>query len=221
MKKFLLSATLTLTLLLTGIGASASGVLKVGTRDGEVSTVQRLLADQGYFHQQPTGYYGSVTKDAVAAFQKNNNLRVDGIVGSETRSALYRNASKAANRTYNDDDVYWLSRLVEAEAKGESYKGKLGVSSSVLNRVLSSAFPNNVVKVIFDTQYGVQYQPTVNGAIYNTPSADSVSAAIAALEGAKAAGNSMYFYNPKTSTNNWISKNRPYYTTIGNHDFHL
>ena len=73
-------------------------------------------------------------------------------------------------RTYDDSDIYWLSRLIEAEAQGESYTGKVAVGNCVLNRVITDSYPNNVVKVIFDTNYGVQYQPTKNGTIYNTPS---------------------------------------------------
>src|SRR6185437_4776126 len=37
-----------------------------------------------------------------------------------------------------------LARLVEAEAKGESYEGKVGVATVVLNRVDSPKFPDTV-----------------------------------------------------------------------------
>ena len=35
------------------------------------------------------GYYGSYTKAAVRAFQRNNGLSVDGIAGPITKSTLY------------------------------------------------------------------------------------------------------------------------------------
>ena len=41
-----------------------------------------------------------------------------------------------------------LERLVEAEAKGESYEGKVAVATVVLNRVESSQFPDSITKVI-------------------------------------------------------------------------
>ncbi len=41
-----------------------------------------------------------------------------------------------------------MERLVEAEAKGESYEGKVAVATVVLNRVESSQFPDSITKVI-------------------------------------------------------------------------
>lgn len=222
MKKIFFLLTFTLTLFLTCVGASASDVLLKHTSDSyEVTVVQTLLKNQGYFDNEITGYYGYQTKSAVKDFQKAFSLKQDGIFGPQTRTALYNAASKHYLRTYDDNDIYWLSRLIEAEAKGESYTGKVAVGNCVLNRVISNQYPNNVVKVIFDRNYGVQYQPTANGKIYNTPSSDSKNAAIAALEGAKPIGKCMFFYNPSTSSSNWIKNNRKYYTTIGNHDFHI
>jgi peptidoglycan hydrolase-like protein with peptidoglycan-binding domain len=58
--------------------------LNIGSRGQTVSEVQRVLGIE------PTGYYGPVTARRVREFQANNNLRVDGIVGPETRSALFR-----------------------------------------------------------------------------------------------------------------------------------
>jgi len=42
--------------------------------------------------------------------------------------------------TVNDNDVYWLSRIIEAEAQGESYEGKLAVANVVLNRKILQNF---------------------------------------------------------------------------------
>lgn len=222
MKKiiFLLTFVFALTFSQKGMAVSANN-LKEGTRSYEVTTVQTILKNQGYFNSDITGYYGAETKDAVIKFQKAVNLAQDGIFGPQTRKALYNAASKHYARTYDDNDIYWLSRLIEAESGSESYTGKVAVGNCVLNRVITDSYPNNVVKVIFDTKYGVQYQPTKNGAIYNTPSQSSVNAAIAALEGARPVGKCMFFYNPRTSTNSWIRNNRQYYVSIGNHDFHI
>lgn len=214
MRKFIISTALSLTLAISNTSAFASGLLKMGVQNEEVATVQEMLMDRGYFKANVTGYYGTITKAAVIEFQKDNGLLVDGIVGPETRSALYGTSDY-------ETDLYWLSRLVEAEAEGESYKGKIAVANCVLNRVASPDYPNTVKGVIFDTKYGVQYTPTANGRIYNTPSTDSINAAKDALSGVNVVGKSMFFYNPKKSTSNWIAANRKYYTTIGNHKFHL
>lgn len=218
MKRIIVSLTLILTLILTSTGAGAhSTVIKKGSSSKEVALIQQVLKNNGYLHQNATGYYGLSTEQAVKNLQRDFDIRSDGIVGPKTREILY---GDSLYRTYTQDDVYWLSRLIEAESGGEPYKGKLAVGNSVLSRVLSGEFPNNVVKVIFDRKYAVQYQPTANGAIYNTPSTDSIIAAMSALEGVWHISDCLYFFNPRTATNNWISKNREFMTTIGNHDFY-
>lgn len=125
-----------------------------------------------------------------------------------------------SSSSMNDQNLYWLSRIVEAEAKGESYQGKLAVSNVVINRVKDATFPNTIKDVIFDTQFGVQFTPVKNGAIYNTPSTDSIAAAKDALNGNNNIQNCLYFVNPAKATQSWIQNNRELFGTIGNHDFY-
>ena len=124
-------------------------------------------------------------------------------------------------RNYTDDDIYWLSRIINAESGAEPMNGKIAVANTIINRVLSHEFPNTIYGVIFDKKYGVQFQPTINGTIYNTPLGDSVIAAKRALKGENIASECMYFLNPRIATNFWIPKNREFYMSIGNHDFYL
>ncbi len=122
---------------------------------------------------------------------------------------------------YHEDDLYWLSRIVHAESQGEVMEGKIGVANVVLNRVNSPLFDDTVYQVIFDKKYGVQFTPTTNGSIYHTPTGDSIIAAKRALLGENTAGESLYFLNPNISTSFWIVENRPFFRSIGNHDFYL
>ena len=62
--------------------------IRKGDSGSEVAELQKTLQDAGYFSRQPTGFYGSVTQAAVQKFQAENNLKVDGIVGPKTLSAL-------------------------------------------------------------------------------------------------------------------------------------
>lgn len=125
------------------------------------------------------------------------------------------------NSPYTDDELYWLSKIVSAEAQGEVNTGKTAVANVILNRVESRDFPNTIYGVIFDNKYGVQFTPTADGSIYNTPTTDSVIAAKRALLGENVTRNCLYFLNPKTATNSWIINNRTFYKRIGNHDFYL
>ncbi len=62
--------------------------IKKGDSGPEVAELQKTLQDAGYFRRKPTGFYGAVTQAAVKKFQAKNNLKVDGIVGPKTLSAL-------------------------------------------------------------------------------------------------------------------------------------
>lgn len=122
---------------------------------------------------------------------------------------------------YTDDELYWLSKIVSAEAQGEVNMGKTAVANVILNRVESSEFPDTIYGVIFDNKYGVQFTPTADGTIYATPTTDSVIAAKRALLGESVTRNCLYFLNPQTATNSWIINSRTFYKRIGNHDFYL
>ena len=123
--------------------------------------------------------------------------------------------------SYTTDDLEWLAKIVHAEAEGETHRGKVAVANVVLNRKESSEFPNNIYDVIFDKKYGVQFTPTINGAIYNNPSNESYKAAKQALHGDNVIGKCLYFLNPKKASSLWIINNRKFYKSIGNHDFYL
>ncbi|MBQ9162314.1 MAG: cell wall hydrolase [Clostridia bacterium] len=125
-----------------------------------------------------------------------------------------------ADAYYDSTDLYWLSRIISAEAKGEPFEGQIAVGNVVLNRKRSSEFPNTVKGVIFDKKYGVQFSPVSSGTIYNTPTSSAVMAAKICLEGYSLSTRALYFYNPKIATSSWIGRTRPYIMTIGNHKFY-
>ncbi|HYW22020.1 MAG TPA: peptidoglycan-binding protein [Nodularia sp. (in: cyanobacteria)] len=73
---------------ITSGGVGGPVYLSLGSRSSAVSEVQRALG------VEPTGYYGSTTTRVVRKFQARNNLRVDGIVGPQTRNAIFRNGNQ-------------------------------------------------------------------------------------------------------------------------------
>ncbi|NMA82986.1 MAG: LysM peptidoglycan-binding domain-containing protein [Epulopiscium sp.] len=165
-------------------------------------------------------------KDLKAINSLNSDTIYAGQVLKTNGKALSNNvasvkAAPSRGDKDRDEDLYWLSRIIHAEAQGESYQGKVAVGNVVLNRVSSSQFPNSIKGVVFDKQNGyTQFSPVIDGSIYNTPNSDSVRAAKEVLAGAKPVGGALYFLNPQKSTNFWITSNRKYMTTIGKHDFY-
>lgn len=127
---------------------------------------------------------------------------------------------KNGGASYNADELYWLSRIIHAEARGEPMQGKLAVGSVVLNRVKSREFPNTVYGVIFDRAGGVQFTPVANGEIYKTPDSDSIEAAKRCLNGERVSSAILFFINTDIAESFWITANRRYVMTVGNHDFY-
>ncbi|MDR1065416.1 MAG: cell wall hydrolase [Oscillospiraceae bacterium] len=123
-----------------------------------------------------------------------------------------------AETAYSAEDVKWMSRIIYAEAGGESFEGMLAVGNVVMNRVRSEYHPDTVYGVIFDRRSGVQFTPAYSGAINNTPSELCVIAAKLALDGAEIVGGSLYF---SAAPNCWAARHRDLYATIGGHDFYL
>ena len=127
---------------------------------------------------------------------------------------------RTAAEVYDSEDIYWMSRIINSEAGGEPFLGKIAVGNVVMNRVRSSQYPNTVKDVIFDRKYGVQFSPIINGTIYNSPNYDSIIAARICLEGYSLSNDVIYFLNPRIATNFWIVNNCKYEFTIGNHKFY-
>ena len=127
---------------------------------------------------------------------------------------------QSGSEYYNSDDLYWLSRIIHAEAKGEPLLGKVAVGTVVLNRVRSSLFPNSIYNVIFDKKNGIQFTPTANGTIYNNPSAESIIAAKICLDGGSISEKALFFVNEALAQSSWVSDNRQFIVAVGNHKFY-
>jgi stage II sporulation protein D len=62
--------------------------LKYGMTSSDVAALQNALMKLGYSVSSASGYFGTQTKSAVIAFQRNKGLTADGVVGSTTYKAL-------------------------------------------------------------------------------------------------------------------------------------
>jgi peptidoglycan hydrolase-like protein with peptidoglycan-binding domain len=62
--------------------------LGVGDSGPGVTDLQNRLRNLGYFNANPTGYFGSITRDAVIRFQRANSIAATGLVSEETLALL-------------------------------------------------------------------------------------------------------------------------------------
>ena len=118
-------------------------------------------------------------------------------------------------RGSNDSNLNLLSRLVYAEARGESYKGQVAVAAVVLNRVSNPNFPNTIAGVIY--QSGA-FDVVSDGQINLMPNSTARKAAQDALNGWDPTSGCIYYFNPATATSKWIWS-RPQVMQIGKHIF--
>ncbi len=141
----------------------------------------------------------------------------------DTEQAIYRSTGSAiehGDSYYQEDELYWLSRVISAESRGEPLIGQIAVGNVVLNRVRSEEFPNTIYSVIFDRAYGVQFTPVANQTIYLEPAKSSIIAAKIVLDGYSVSEDILYFLDKSIATSFWIVENRTHAFKIGCHDFY-
>lgn len=123
------------------------------------------------------------------------------------------------NHNFSKEDVMLLARLIHAEARGESFKGKVAVGAVIINRINSPYFPHSIEDVIMQKNQNVyQFSPVGDGSINLEPDESSLLAALQALEGDDPTNGALFFYNPDASSDKWI-RTLPVITRIGNHVF--
>lgn len=175
--------------------------LHEGVSGQDVKELQVKLTKMGYFHTTATGYYGSITKNAVVQFQRDFNVSDTGFTGPLTRAKLA--------------EVDMMAHVVYGEARGESYTGQIAVAAVILNRIESSLFPNSIYNVVFQRNAFT----AVNDGQYNLlPNAAAYGAVKAAVKGSDPSLGATYYYNPSGVTDTWIFSRTPI-TKIGKHVF--
>lgn len=79
-------------------------VLEEGSEGDAVRKLQKALKDMGYYSGSVDGSYGSGTVSAVMAFQRQNDLRVDGKAGPATQRVLYGTGTSISYATLRNGD---------------------------------------------------------------------------------------------------------------------
>ncbi len=110
-------------------------------------------------------------------------------------ASTWRNISEV---TFAEGDRYLLANLIYCEAGAEPYEGKVAVGAVVINRVLSSVYPDTVVGVIYQSK---QFSPVASGRLAlalaeGKASAACYQAADEAMSGYSNVGNCVYFRTP-------------------------
>lgn len=182
------------------IGALAVPMFGMSHGANAAETTHRVKAGETLY--KIGAEYGVTVKQLKEA----NHKSTDSINANETLTIP---------NSISESDKELLARLVQAEAKGEPYAGKVAVATVVLNRVDSDSFPNSIHDVIYQ---GTQFTPVQNGEINKAADAEAKKAVNEALAFRGQGKGSLFFFNPDKTSDQWL-RQKQVTITIGNHIF--
>lgn len=142
----------------------------------------------------------------------------------ENKKPVAASAPKKTVQKSSDSERTCLERIVEAEAGGQDYRGKVLVANVILNRVRTKGYPKTIKGVVFSQRNGCyQFSPVLDGRYYSIRvSAHTRKAVADAMSGVDFSKGAMYFM----SRSNASSKNRSWFDThltklfvYGGHEF--
>lgn len=116
-----------------------------------------------------------------------------------------------------DNMVELLARLINGEARGETYLGQVAVGAVIMNRVKSPEFPNTIAGVIYEPgQFSSIKDGQFNVAIDENSTV--YQAAEDAMNGVDPTNGALYFYNPSKTKSKYLFSLKTV-ATIGKHVF--
>ena len=129
----------------------------------------------------------------IAALQKQIQQEIE-----KSRLAARSKWRDISEVTFDEGDRYLLANLIYCEAGNQPYDGQVAVGSVVINRVLSSVYPNTVSGVIYQNK---QFSPVGDGHLslalaQNRATAACYKAADEAMSGYTNVGRCVYFRTP-------------------------
>lgn len=129
----------------------------------------------------------------IAALQKQYEEEL-----AKSRLAAQSTWRDISEVTFEEGDRKLLANIIYCEAGAEPYVGQVAVGAVVINRVLSSCYPNTVVGVIYQNK---QFSPVASGRLALALANDSATAscyqaADEAMSGVTNVGQCVYFRTP-------------------------
>lgn len=164
------------------ISATSSSIAKYADQISDVEQAVKEYEEQIRKAEEDLNYLRQKLKEELAMSQTAAN-------------ATWRDISEV---DFDEGDRYLLANLIYCEAGGEPYDGQVAVGSVVINRVLSSVYPNTVTGVIYQNK---QFTPAGSGRLslalsQNKATASCYRAADEAMSGVTNVGNCVYFRTP-------------------------
>ena len=169
---------------------------KVSGLIGQTSRVIAKYSDQiEDAEAQARAYEAEIKEKEKDIEYLKKKIAEEKALSQAAANAAWRDISEV---TFAESDKWLLANIIYCEAGGEPYAGKLAVGAVVINRVLSSRYPDTVEGVIYQKS---QFSPVASGRLglalgSNKANADCYRAAEEAMSGMTNVGNCLYFRTP-------------------------
>ncbi|MFB8102089.1 L,D-transpeptidase family protein [Streptomyces sp. NPDC056007] len=131
-------------------------LMRTGSEGAQVRELQARLRQIGHFGRNPTGYYGTVTADAVRSFQAKRDTEATGSTDAVTWRKLL-----AMTRTPTADELDPPTERPVAAPDKRCLTGRV-LCISKKSRTLAWMIDGRVVSAM-DVRFGSEYTPTREG----------------------------------------------------------
>ena len=164
----------------------------VNQTSSEISMTASQIADA---EAQALAYEAKIKEQEANIEYLKKKLAEEQALSKLAAQSKWRDISEVQ---FEENDRYLLANLIYCEAGGEPYAGQLAVGAVVINRVLSSVYPNTMTGVIYQKY---QFSPVGSGRLaialsQNRATASCYKAADEAMAGQTNVGNCVYFRTP-------------------------
>lgn len=158
-------------------------------------TIQKYAGDIEEAERQAKAYEAEIKKKDENLEVLKKKLAEEKALSQAAAAGVWRDISEVV---FDENDRYLLANLIYCEAGGEPYEGQVAVGSVVMNRVLSSKFPNTITGVIYQKN---QFSPVASGRLalaleLNKATDKCYRAADEAMAGVTNVGNCVFFRTP-------------------------
>ena len=134
----------------TAVNRKTHGIISKGQFSNDVKNLQNDLKTLGYLSGNVDGAFGTSTENAVKAFQKNNGLTQDGLVGSATREKI---AAAVKNKTEKENSILKLGSRGDKVKTLQNNLNSLGYKAGTADGQFGSGTQDAVTR--FQKTYGL------------------------------------------------------------------
>lgn len=164
----------------------------VSQTSGKVSSNERLISEA---EAEMIEYERRLQEQNNSIAELQKQLAEERRLSQLAAQSSWRDISEIS---FADGDRYLLANLIYCEAGNQPYSGQVAVGAVVMNRVMSSVFPDTVVGVIYQNK---QFSPVASGRLALALAEDHATAACykaadEAMSGATTVGNCLFFRTP-------------------------